>query len=430
MTRKTSFSAHFKAKILLPFLLLLPFFVEAQGDMRFFGTATKDNKPLPGATVTVLMDGKQIHQVTTGKNGKFKFTLDINHDYRINFSAPGCVDMYMTLDLHTPPDKAWIYPDYVSDIPFFSAGDPKVKTELFAQKPFIKVIFDGGQGFKDDPTYRFIDEIFKDPMEEQRKKEELARKQAADKARQDSIDLANKMANDALLAQQEADRRRKEEEDKSKNHPANNPPADGNTNVPTMESDEIRLEKEKQEQLAREKQNKTIRAQYENNLLKLVAESEKKTNISKFNKMKDEAMTNSVIEAMRREAEAKAQGTYLIEQQKEKQRQTLANRQIRAEEVSRLIVTVAQIEKTLRVSGMKPVAASEMQNYAPLPNVVVTYEDGFFSDRTSTVFTWPGGKRIIYNVIEFWWGGRYYYREGAEIDQKTYDAEIFRNKRS
>src|SRR5574337_522739 len=138
-------------RLIVFFLLLMGLAAKAQGDMRFFGTATKDGKPLSGATVTVLMDGKQIINLTTGKNGKFKFTIDIGHSYRINFSAPGCVDMYMTMDLHTPPDKTWIYPDYVAEIPFFAANDPKVHTELFAQKPFIKVIFHRDKGFYDDP---------------------------------------------------------------------------------------------------------------------------------------------------------------------------------------------------------------------------------------------------------------------------------------
>ena len=48
-------------------------FSKAQGDMRFLGAATKDGSPLSGATVVVVMDGKQIFNLKTGKNGKFKF---------------------------------------------------------------------------------------------------------------------------------------------------------------------------------------------------------------------------------------------------------------------------------------------------------------------------------------------------------------------
>src|ERR1051325_10265917 len=80
--------------------LFFGLFANAQGDLRFFGTATKDNQPLAGATVTVVMDDtKEIIHLTTGKNGKFKFTIDLGHSYRINYYAPGCVSMYMTMDL-------------------------------------------------------------------------------------------------------------------------------------------------------------------------------------------------------------------------------------------------------------------------------------------------------------------------------------------
>ncbi len=416
--------------LLLLFALIVSVAAKAQGDMRFFGTATKDNRPLAGATVTVLMDGKQIINLTTGKNGKFKFTIDVGHSYRINFSAPGCVDMHMTMDLHTPPDKAWIYPDYVAEIPFFAANDPKVKTDLFAKKPFVKVIFDGKTGFYDDPAYRFIDEIFKDPLEEQRKKDELARKEAEEKARRDAEEKIRKDEEERLRLAREEEERRKLEELKKRPTPVDPIDPTEPSDAPSMETDAMRLEREKQEKLAREKQNKNIRAQYENNLLKLVAESERRNNLQKFNKMKDDAEGNSVVQTMRREAEVKAQNNYLLEQQKERRKQTLANKQVKEQRLKQLIVTAAQIERDDRASLMKPVAGSVQLSYSPSPNVVVTTEDGFFCDIKSTVISWPGGKRVIFRVDEYWWGSRYYYLDEVEIDQKIYDAEVFRLRRS
>jgi hypothetical protein len=419
---------------LLAVFLVFAGAVKAQGDMRFFGTATKGGAPLPGATVTVLMDGKQIYNLTTGKNGKFKFTIDINHNYRINFSAPGCVDMYLTMDLHTPPDKAWVYPDYVAEIPFFVAGDAKVKTELFAQKPFIKIIFDGNKGFYDDPTYKFVDEIFKNPAEEQqRKREELAKKEAEEKARLAAEDKVRKEeAERQRLAKEEEDRRRAEDE-KRRNVPVpviKNPAQNETPTEPTMETDVIRLEREKQERLEREKQNKNIRANYENNLLKLVAESERQNNLKKYNKMKESAEGNSVVQTLRKEAQVKAENDFLIEKMKERQKQTLAHKRIKEEQLKMLVETAAKIERDERATSMKPVAASQDLNYAPSPNVVVTAERNLLTDTKTTVISWPGGIRTIFNVDEYLWGSRYYYHDGVEIDQKTYDAEIFRHKRN
>jgi hypothetical protein len=417
--------------LLLAVFLFIGSAAKAQGDMRFFGTATKGGAPLPGATVTVLMDGKQIYNLTTGKNGKFKFTIDINHNYRINFSAPGCVDMYITMDLHTPPDKAWVYPDYSAEIPFFAPGDPKIKTEMFALKPFIKIIFDGNKGFHDDPSYRFIDELFKNPMEEQRKKEELAKKEADEKARVAAEEKARKDEEERQRLAKEEEDRRKAEDERKKNIPVNptqkEQPKDPE---PSMETDAIKLEREKQEKLEHEKQNKNIRANYENNLLKLVAESERRNNLQKYNKMKEDAEGNSVVQTLRKEAQVKAENDFLIERMKERQKQTLANKRVKEEHLKMLVETAAKVERDDRATRMKPVAASQDLNYAQSPNVVVTTEDNFLTDTKTTVISWPGGIRTIFSVDEYLWGSRYYYHDGLEIDQKTYDAELFRHKRN
>ncbi len=433
--QQSKVGACFYRVLLLAIFLFAGMAMKAQGDMRFFGTATKGGAPLPGATVTVIMDGKQIFNLTTGKNGKFKFTIDINHNYRINFSAPGCVDMYMTMDLHTPPEKAWVYPDYAAEIPFFVAGDPKVKTELFAQKPFIKIIFDGNKGFYDDPTYKFVDEIFKNPGDEQqRKRDELAKKEAEEKAR---LAAEDKLRRDDLerqrLAKEEEDRRKAEEERKKNISvpPTNKNPVEVETpEDPSMETDAIKLEREKQARLENEKQNKNIRANYENNLLKLVAESERRNNLQKFNKMKENAESNSVVQTLRKEALVKADNDFLVQKMKERQKQTLANKRLKEEQLKMLVETAAKIERNDRATSMKPVAASQDLNYAPSPNVVVTTEESFLTETHTTVISWPGGIQTIFNVDEYLWGSRYYYHDGVEIDQKTYDAEIFRHKRN
>ncbi|HET6992204.1 MAG TPA: hypothetical protein VFJ43_12805 [Bacteroidia bacterium] len=423
------------------FLFVLAFFLlgtaaKAQGDMRFFGTATKGGSPLPGATVTVLMDGKQIYNLTTGRNGKFKFTIDVGHSYRINYSAPGCVDMYMTMDLHTPPDKAWVYPDYSAEIPFFEANDPKVKTELFAQQPFIKIIFDGDKGFHDDPNYHFVDNLFKNPAEEQRKKEELAKKEADEKARIAAEEKAKRDEEERQrIAQEEEDKRKAEEEQKNKIKNSVQPPplAQNDENPPqnpTMETDAIKLEREKQEKLEHEKTNKTIRANYENNLLKLVAESERQNNLQKYNKMKEDAQSNSVVQTLRKEAQVKAENDFLIQKMKEKQKQTLANKRVKEENLKALVETAAKLERDDRAQRMKPVASSQNLNYAPSPNIVVTIEDNFLTETKSTVISWPNGTRTIFSVDEYLWGSRYYYHDGVEIDEKTYDAELFKHKRN
>jgi hypothetical protein len=399
-------------------LLTSAFSLKAQGDLRFFGTATKDGKPLSGATVTVQMDGKQIINLTTGKNGKFKFTIDLGHFYRINYSAPGCVDMYMTMDLKVPAEKSWIYPDYVVEVPFFAPNDSKVKTELYGQKPFIKVIYDGSAGFHDDPSYRFIDEVFKDPNEELRKRqeEERLKREADEKAR---------------LEEEERLRKQREELERTTQNPVLTLPEDINGKdpindpVPTngMESEAMRLERERQEKERQERENKNVKANYENNLLKMVAESEKKSNLQKYNRMKEEAEGNSVVSALRKQAQVKGQREFLIEQDKERQRQTRVNRQTRELQLRKLVETSAQVERDINVSGMKPVVTSGPLNYEPHPHVVTVTREGIWTDEKQIVISWPGGKRTIFKTISYWWA-EYFYIDEREVAQSEFENEL------
>lgn len=394
--------------------------LNAQGDMRFFGTATKGGQPLSGATVSVDMDGKQIIYLTTGKNGKFKFTIDIGHTYRINFSAPGCVNMYMTMDLKVPPDKAWIYPDYQVEIPFFEPADPKVNTALYAKKPFIKVIYDGGTGFHDDPAYRFIDEVFKDPAEEARKKEEERLKKEAEQKEKDRL--------------AEEERLRKLAEEQARNNPQTpiltqpgtptvTPTNTGTPTDPSMETDAIRLEREKQEKENQKKDNQSVRAAYENNLLKMVAESEKKNNIEKYNQMKEDAEVNSVVSALRRQAAVKGEREFLIEKEKERQRQTKANVQIRELHVRNLIQTAALVERDISLSEFKPMASTGPLNYVPSPHFVTTTLKGFWNDEKKIVITWPGGKSTVFKSIKYWWAC-YFYIDDREVEEKLYKESL------
>lgn len=416
----------FQRAILATLLLLFgsAHALKAQGDLRFFGTATKDGKPLSGAAVTVLMDGKQIINLTTGKNGKFKFTIDLGHFYRINYSAPGCVDMHMTMDLKVPAEKSWIYPDYVVEVPFFSPGDSKVKTELYGQKPFIKVIYDGSAGFHDDPSYRFIDEIFKDPNEELRKRqeEERLKREADEKAR---------------LEEEERLKKQREELERTTQNPAVVQPQDNKSKDPVadpvpvegMETEAMRLERERQEREREERENKNVKANYENNLLKMVAESEKKSNLQKYNRMKEEAEGNSVVSALRKQAQVKGQREFLIEQDKERQRQTRVNRQARELQLRKLVETSAQVERDINVSGMKPVVSSGPLNYQPHPHFVTVIRNGIWTDEKQIVISWPGGKRTIFKTVSYWWAD-YFYIDEKEVTQQEFETgmELYRKE--
>lgn len=427
----------FRLRLLMLFLLSAPVFrSSAQGDMRFFGTAVKNKQPLSGATVTVLMDGKtQLYQLTTGKNGKFKFTVNLGHEYRLNFSAPGCVTMYMILNLKVPKEKGWIYPDYVADIPFFDGSEQNLNTDMFAREPFIKVIFDGKSGFQDDPSWRFIDRVFKDVNEDKKKAELQGQKEreAEERARREAEERQRAEEDrKRLQAIAEAEGRQRAEEEARRLKAIAEARANNNKGEEeklTVESEAIRLEREKQEKLAMEAKNKGIKAQYENNLLKLVAENEKRANMLKFSSMQREAQAGSVVQAMRMEAERKAQSDYLLEQEKLRQKQTLENKQVKANTEKRLVETAAKIERTSRVETARPAVQASAFRYTATPNVAVQFSNTFFSDVKITTVSWPGGKRSSYRMETWWWGVTYFYCDNKEIDEKTYYAELGKHRK-
>jgi hypothetical protein len=413
-------------KLLLIFLFLTPFLSNAQGDMRFFGTATKDNHPFPGATVHVTMDGREYKTVITGRNGKFKFDFDMGHQYRLSFSAQGCIDMFMLLDLHVPADKMSLFPDYQIEIPFFEPTSKTVKVAKYKDEPFAKVIFDGKNGFEDDPTYKFTDDIVIDQAEEARKQaaliaaaEQKAKEEADRRAKEEAIADAERKAK-ALAEQhslEEAVARAKDEESRKRAEEALKA-----KQQESMENEAMRLEKEKQERASLEKKNRGIKTQYENDLLKMVAESEKKANLQKYNKMKDESQSNSIIQTMRRTAELKAATEMIRQEEKQKEERTLANKQVKVIQVKKLVEAAALTERSIRLANTP---AKDPKTYVHVlkPNVVVSLTEGLLSDIRSTVIT-SGNTKIVFKQETYIWGSSYYYRDGYEVDQKTFSTEL------
>jgi hypothetical protein len=409
-------------------MMLLLFFsssthVYAQGDLRFFGTAIKDDKPLPGASVNVYMDSKPLLQLTTGRNGKFKFIVDLGHQYRITYTAPGCAAMYMTMDLRVPKGKERIYPDYVCEVPFFAQNDPYIRTDMFGKKPFLKVVYDGQKGFHDDPGWNITDELIKNPEEEKRKQQMT--REAEERARREAQEKERLRLLEEKKRQEEEESRRRQQATQQQPKPGQQPQQQ-NANEPEA----VRLEREKQEKIRQQEQNKNVKTQYESNLLKMVAENEKQDNLKKFDKLKTEAQGNSAVQALRKDAELKAQAAHLREEQQQQQQQQLMNKQVKDTQVKRMQETAAKIERDNNVARLKPVVQNPKLNYQPSPNIVVTFVDDIFSNTKTTLVSWPGGKKIAYKKVDYWWGGTYYYRNGVEIDEKTYNAELEKYKRS
>jgi len=420
-------------------LLILFFFLfspkahaQAPGMLEFAGRLVKDGKPLSGATVTILRNGSIEQEVLKpGKNGKFRCYLVFGVDYKVTFSYPGCVDMYlMVYTSKLPKERSDLFPLYETEVPFFESNDPTIRVSKF-KSPFTKVIYDGKKAFMDDEAYlaAFTKDLLIDQAElarlaaekEAKEKAERDKLDAAEKAKRDAEEKARKDAEAKMLAEQkakedalakEAELARLKAEAESKQ----------NANQ-TMETEAMRLQREKEAKDLLAKKNKEIKAKYENELLKLVAENERMAKQKAFNKQKQEARSNTVIEQMRRETELKAKADKLREDIKLKKKKELENKQFKNNEMRKLVEAAAFAERSVRVSNQKSTPDTKNYTRRELPNVAVTVDDGLVKTIRTTVVT-QGKKLDTYRKETYFWGSVYHYKNNIEIDEATYNAEI------
>ncbi len=436
--------SHFIDKIKLPFLkvvLLCSIFIsftnstfsQAPGMLEFEGKTTKDGKVLSGATVTVYRNGTiEQEKIKTGKNGKFSFSLVFGVDYKIAFSYPGCVDMHvMVYTSKLPKEKNNIFPLYVIDVPFFETTNTNVRIAKY-KNPFTKIIYDGKKGFMDDEAYlaQFTKDLLIDQEEINRL---LAEKAAKEKAEKDKLLAAEKAKKDAeekakldAIAKAAYEARLEAEAKERAAELARLKEAANNKEVPvdqSMETEAIRLQREKEAKNAIAKKNKEIKTNYENDLLKMVAENERIAKQKAHNKQKQNARTNTVIAQMRSEADVKAKSDKLREEQKLKKKELLANQQQKTNEMRKLVEAAAFAERSVRISNQKTLPDVRTYTQKESPNFAVTVEEGMIKTTRTTTVT-QGKKLDTYRKETYFWGTVYCYKNDIEIDELVYNKEI------
>ena len=154
-----------------------------------------------------------------------------------------------------------------------------------------------------------------------------------------------------------------------------------------METEAIRLQKEKEAKALLAKKNKEIKTNYENDLLKMVAENERTAKQKDFSKNKQQARANTVIEQMRRENDLKGKADKLIEEQKLKKKQLLANQQYKHVQIRKLVEAAAFAERSVRIGNQKSLPDVKDYKKKIQPNVGVTIDEGVFTTIRTTVVT-------------------------------------------
>ncbi|MFL5764716.1 MAG: hypothetical protein ACJ77K_12300 [Bacteroidia bacterium] len=410
-------------------------FAQAPGLLELDGRTTKDGKALSGATITVYRGGTtEMVKIKTGKNGKFELSLPFGTDYKVSFSYPGCVDMYMMVYTgKLPKEKNNIFPLYETEVPFFDLTSTTVRISKY-KNPFTKVIYDGKKAFMDDEAYlaQFTKDLLIDPEEaakaladkEAKEKAERDKIAAAEKAKADAeekarLDAEAKAAAEARLA---AEAREKEAELARMKAEASKEKEPDHTEE-TMETEAIRLQRDKEAKDQIAKKNKEIKTNYENDLLKMVAENERIAKQKAYSKQKAEARSNTVITQMRKEADVKAKSNDLREQEKLKKQMLLENKQVKNSEMRKLVEAAAFAERSVKISNQKELPDVNGYVRKETPNFAVTVDDGILKTTRTTVISF--GKHMdTYRKEIYFWGSVYCYKNNIEITEAQYDREI------
>ena len=419
------------------FLLFLTSFAFSQekGYLEFAGRCLKNRLPIKGANVSVYKGNTKVTELTTGKNGKFQFFLDFGVDYKVSFSYTGCADMFLMIYTSKCTPGKNIFPIYDGDIPFFEYNNPTINYSNFTN-PFTKIVYDGKKTFGDDEAYMkdFLGKLLIDPEEINKKNVQLAlekeklemdaklKREAEEKERQEQLAEAQRHA------QEEADRIKRLADEKA--HPdkkitehKNQVAQQENESNQSMASEEVKLTIDKEKRNLKEKQNKAIRANYESDLLKIVATNERTEKEAQFKKDKNKAHTIEVIETLRKQAEIKAKSEQVVFDFKTRNKQAVLNRGIKNKELVGLIRQSAFNDRESKINQYKKFP--DPKNYKPRGLIGISSDIDKGTFKTTYSYTISNGTLKTYYRREAFAGGiNYYYKNNKEIEEQTFLKEI------
>ncbi len=424
-------------KILISLLLLFSFAFYAQdkGYLEFSGKCVKDNLLLKGAVISIYKGSTKVTDVSTGKNGKFQFFLDFaGTDYKVVFTYPGCPDMFLMIYSGKVEINKEIFPIYDIDVNYFEYGKPTINYANF-KNPFTKVTYDGKKSFRDDENYAtdFLANLYIDPEAIKKRDEQLAfEKQKKELEIKMKMDAEEKLREQQLAdaqkkSQEEVDRLKKQMEEKTRqdkqSEPKNAVANKENDSKESMVSEEVQLTIDKEKRNIKEKQNKAVKAAYENDLLKIVATNERKTKEAEYVKKKDNATSNEVIETLKREAETKAMSEQVMFDSKMRNKQVVFNRGIKNQEMVTLIKQTAFNSRDRSLHTIKKFPEAKSYRPAGLTGISTDIERTTFKT-VYTVSLSIKNEKTIYRKEKFSWGLTYFYKNEKAITEAEYLKEV------
>lgn len=407
-------------------------------------------KNLEGVVVSVYKGNFKVDEVKTDRKGKFSVFITPNSgDYQVRFSYPLHATMYCMVNSVVPEkftvvDKGHGFPD----LPMWPTNTKDVNVYAFKDNAFAKIRWEK-KSFGEDLAYfelfkrkldnleelanirqKELDEITmkdkllkekeeKERLEKEQKEKELKEKELALKLQL----LKEKEERERLIKEQKerlAKQKKLEEEQRMLEQQLVKTQEDENV------SEDVKIKQEKDIKEKIKKKNQAISAQYQNDLLVMVAENEKRMKESQMLKKKAETDANAIVEKMKKEAALKAELDKLgdeIEEMKKKREKDKLDK-IQAE--NNIIKTAALVERVMKENG-KGAGNAKEYSMVPPPVFVVEKTEGMFSWTSTVTITWLGKKTVLKREV-YTWGSEYFYKDDKEINAMAFIAEIMKYK--
>ncbi len=410
--------------VILSFLLIFfsaSIIAQEKGYLEFSGKTIKNYKSLSGAQISIYSGNLKIADVTTGRNGRFMFDLELGVDYKIVFNAPGCAEMFALIYSSVCSPTKKIYPIYEIDVNFFELNQSNLNYNAF-KNPFAKIVYDGNKRFIDEENYvdNFIKDLYYVPeqiptQEEIAKTDEEKNTILSNKLKEEEEKLLKEQQ---LLAEkkamEEAERMKKLLADKMKSTivKASNKENETKDALLKLKEDEVYLKISFERKKIVENQNKTIKKNIETNLLKSVAENErglKSKNPDKIDKESD----NEVIAVLKREALAKVNAEDLRLSNKLKSKQLQIYEGVYQKELFGQLKVAVKNEKNLTASTKK----------FPVVGITTEFEQHSFKS-VYYIYVSEGNVKKQFRKEKYNWGLTYYFKNDKPINEQEYFNEL------
>lgn len=395
------------------------------GALEVKGSIFYQKKPFSDAIIQIYRDGKKYDEIKGTKKGKFDLELDFGHEYVIKFISAGHIPMFMNVNTKVPKSKLPLFATYIIDMVTFYDTDDATINPLAFNDPITKVMWYPKENvFRDDLDYlkHFAFELkshekinaLKNAEALKKKMEEDARIAAELKAKQD--------AEATLLAEQLKHKKEAEQ----KNQQVYNEPLKKNLETIKTEEPPQNFETEQQKALinkkAKEEQitrNKSVKQTYENDLIKTVAEETRRMREIAYLKKKGELEALEKIERINTEYSLKQSTLFIMDSRKNAYLKLASYHAIKAVEMNRLILTIADnsigIDEAKAKKGQY--SKNKVNNFRP--TIIHANEESTFKTTKRTTVK-SIDRTDVYHKDAYIWGLTYYYKNNISIDEKTF----------